>query len=213
MEYVKAERLYSDAAATYAPAAAEEGGEVSPVDFEALKAINPEIIAWLIVDGTEISYPVAHTTNNEKYLKTAYDGSKSNSGTIFMNSGNRGDFLDQNTLIYGHHMRDNSMFGKLMNFEDPNYLLSHRTFTVYTPQEALKYEIFSAFVTYSASFVYTDYFEYSWEFADFIQKSLDSSVADMGVEVTENDKIVTLSTCTSRGKRSERFVVQGKLIQ
>lgn len=182
------------------------------VDIMALREVNRDIIAWLWVDDTDISYPVLHTVNNETYLNTAYDGTKSSSGSIFMNAYNAADFTDQNTLIYGHHMRDQSMFGKLLEFEDPVYLENHRTFTIYTDTKILHYEIFAAYVTYSASYVYTDHFDYTWDFYDFIDQSLASSILDMGIEVTEEDRIVTLSTCTSRGDRAERFVVQGKLI-
>jgi sortase B len=209
--YVKAERLYSAAQETYVTPSSEEENAYS-VDITSLRQINRDVIAWLLVDGTDISYPVLHTTDNEKYLKTAYDGTKSNSGSIFMNAYNDADFSDQNTLIYGHHMRDKSMFGHLMDFDDPDYLNEHRYFTIYTDTRTLKYEIFAAYVTYSASFVYTDHFDYTWDFYDYIQKSLTSSVLDMNVDVTTSDKIVTLSTCTSRGIRAERFVVQGKLM-
>ena len=207
--YVEAERLYTEAADTYL---SEDGSDSLTVDLASLKAVNPEVIAWLTVDNTDISSPVVQGPDNDKYLKIAYDGSKSNSGSIFMNAYNAADFSDQNTLIYGHHMRDGSMFGQLLEFEDPAYLDQHRTFTIYTESGALQYQIFSAFVTYSASFVYTDHFEFSWDFYDFIEKALSSSILDMGVEVTDEDKIVTLSTCTSRGNRAERFVVMGKRV-
>lgn len=210
-EYVKADRLYEKAAATYVAPDGEEENAYA-VNIEALREINRDIIAWLLVDDTDISYPVLHTTDNETYLTTAYDGTKNSSGSIFMNAYNAADFTDQNTLIYGHHMRNQSMFGKLLEFEDPAFLETHRSFTIYTDTETLHYEIFAAYVTYSASFVYTDHFDYTWDFYDYIEKSLASSILDMGVEVTEEDHIVTLSTCTSRGDRSERFVVQGKLI-
>ncbi len=207
--YMEADRIYTEAAETYV---SENGSDSLTVDLASLKAINPEIIGWLSVDNTEISYPVVQGADNDKYLKTAYDGSKSNSGSIFMNAYNASDFSDQNTLIYGHHMRDQSMFGKLLEFEDPTYLDQHRTFSICTENGTYQYQIFAAYVTYSASFVYTDHFEFSWDFYDYIEKSLASSILDMGVEVTEEDKIVTLSTCTSRGNRAERFVVQGKRV-
>lgn len=209
-EHLKADRLYDEAAATYVTAGEEEDSPT--VDVTALREVNRDIVAWLLVDDTDISYPVLHTTDNEKYLTTAYDGTKSSNGSIFMNAYNAADFTDQNTLVYGHHMRDQSMFGKLLEFEDPAFLETHRTFTIYTDTKTLHYEIFAAYVTYSASFVYTDHFDYTWDFYDYIEKSLASSISDMGVDVTEEDHIVTLSTCTSRGNRAERFVVQGKLI-
>lgn len=210
-EYIRSDRLYDAAAATYVTA--QEGAGASPsVDITALREINRDVVAWILVDGTDISYPVLHTTNNEKYLTTAYDGTKSSNGSIFMNAYNAADFTDQNTLIYGHHMRDQSMFGKLLEFEDPAFLESHRSFTVYTDTKTLRYAIFAAYVTYSASFVYSDHFDYSWDFYEFIEKSLAASSVDMQVDVTEEDRIVTLSTCTSRGNRAERFVVQGKLL-
>lgn len=208
--YVQAERLYLAAEDTYVTTTDER--DSLTVDLTALKAVNPEVVGWLLVDNTDISYPVVQGTDNDKYLKTAYDGTKSNAGSIFMNANNALDLSDTHTLIYGHNMRDDSMFGKLLDFEDPAYLNEHRYFTLYNESGEHKYEIYSAFVTYSASFVYTDHFEFTWDHYDFIEKSLESSILDMGVEVTEHDKIVTLSTCTSRGNRAERFVVMGKLV-
>lgn len=209
--YVQAERLYLAAEETYVTTSSNEQDSLT-VDLAALKAVNPEVIGWLFVDETEISYPVVQGTDNDKYLKTAYDGTKSNAGSIFMNANNRSDLTDDHTLIYGHNMRDDSMFGHLMDFEDPAYLSQHRYFTIYNESGEHKYQIFSAFITFSASFVYTDYFQYSWDHFDFIDKAISSSILDMGVEVTDTDRIVTLSTCTSRGNRAERFVVMGKLI-
>ena len=202
--------IYDGANETFVETQADSGQ--TTVDIDALKKINPEIVGWLIVEDADISYPIVQGPNNDKYLKLAYDGTKSSSGSIFMNSNNAPDLSNFHTLIYGHHMRDKSMFGKLMNFEDPEYLKEHRYFTIYNEFGTHRYEIFSAYVTYSASFVYNTYFEYSWDYFDFIEKCKESSIVDMGVEVTANDKIVTLSTCTSRGKRAERFVVQGKLL-
>jgi len=207
---MEAERLYLAAADSYITEAEET--DSLTVDLTALKAVNPEVVGWLLVNDTEISYPVVQGPDNDKYLKTAYDGTRSNAGSIFMNANNTADLSDAHTLIYGHNMRDDSMFGKLMYFEDPAYLNEHRYFTIYNETGEHQYEIFSAFVTFSASFVYTDTFSFSWEYYDFIEDALNASILDMGVEVTENDRIVTLSTCTSRGNRAERFVVMGKML-
>lgn len=207
---MEAERLYLAAADSYI-AEADETDSLT-VDLAALKAVNPEVVGWLLINDTEISYPVVQGPDNDKYLKIAYDGTRSNAGSIFMNANNAPDLSDAHTLIYGHNMRDDSMFGKLLDFEDPAYLNEHRYFTVYNETGEHKYEIFSAFVTFSASFVYTDAFAFSWEYYDFIEDALNSSILDMGVEVTENDRILTLSTCTSRGNRAERFVVMGKML-
>ena len=209
--YIEAEKLYLAAEEAYVTP--DEEQDSFTVDFASLKSINPEVVGWLIVDDTDISYPIVQGPDNDKYLKIAYDGTRSNAGSIFMNANNAPDLSDAHTLIYGHNMKDDSMFGKLMYFEDPAYLNDHRYFTIYNESGEYKYRIFSAYVTYSASFVYTDHFEFSWDQYDFIEKSLDSSILDMGVEVTEDDKIVTLSTCTSRGNRAERFVVQGILME
>ena len=208
--YHQASRLYSEAEEAYV--APEQDDTGFSVDFPALKAVNPEVIGWLVIDDTAISYPIVRGTDNDKYLKTAYDGSPSRNGSIFMNCYNAADFSDQNTLIYGHHMRDGSMFGKLPDFKDPAFLQSHRTFSIYVEGGELRYEIFAAYETYSASFVYTDHFNYSWDFYEFAQKCRNASIIDLGVELTENDHIVTLSTCNSRNNRASRFVVQGKRI-
>ena len=89
------------------------------VDFESLQSINPEVIAWIQIPALDISYPVAKGTDNAYYLHHMINGETNKSGSIFMDYHNQEDFTDRNTIIYGHNMRDGSMFGTLEKYQDP----------------------------------------------------------------------------------------------
>ena len=83
------------------------------VDFESLKAINPDVKGWLYIEALDISYPVVQGPDNDAYLHTTYEGTSNFAGSIFLDYQNQGDFSDGNTIVYGHNMKNLSMFGKL----------------------------------------------------------------------------------------------------
>ena len=94
------------------------------IDFDKLKKLNPEIIAWIYIPGLKISYPVMHTGDNNKYLHTTYRGTYAYAGSIFMDCDNDPDFYDRHTIIYGHNMNNGTMFGRLrrcIDFANPPF--------------------------------------------------------------------------------------------
>ena len=161
----------------------------NPIDFAGLKAVNEDIIAWLKVGVIDISYPV----------------------TQGMDHGCKKDFSDPNTIIYGHNMRNLSMFGKLKQFRDQAVFDSDAYFWVYTPEKIYKYEIFSCQEVGATSETYQLQFSDKKKFQEYIDSCFERSVLKRDIEVTSDDKIVTLSTCT--GNSETRFLVQGKLIE
>jgi len=102
------------------------------IDWDALKAVNPDIIAWIYVPGTTINYPIVQTHDNEYYLTHNVDRSYSASGAIFLDQANSG-FSDAQVLIYGHHMIDGSMFAGLINYKNQDYFNKHRDIVIMTP--------------------------------------------------------------------------------
>ena len=198
-----------------AETATEEQSEVIPVKFEELQAVNPDIYAWITVPGTVIDYPILqHASDNTYYLMHNIDGSYGYPGCVYTENMNSKDFTDNNTVIYGHNMKNGSMFAQLHKFEDPDFFNENREVLIYLPDEVLHYTIFAAHV-------YDDrHLLYSFDFTDpeVYQKYLDSifSTRDMSanidkdITVTTDDQIITLVTCIG-SQPSNRLLVQAVL--
>ena len=195
--------------------AAEEQKEVIPVKFEELQAVNPDVYAWITVPGTDIDYPILqHASDNSYYLMHNIDGSYGYPGCIYTENMNSKDFTDNNTVIYGHNMKNGSMFAQLHKFEDPDFFDANREVLIYLPGEVLHYTIF-------ATHIYDDrHLLYSFDFTDpeVYQKYLDSifSTRDMSanidkeINVTTDDQIITLVTCIG-SQPNNRLLVQAVL--
>lgn len=184
------------------------------VDFEALRAVNDDVIGWIYMEALSdtINYPVVHGRNNEEYLHTTYQGNYNFAGTIFIDYQNSTDFSDPNTLVYGHNMKNGSMFGQLKNFVKNTELYNKsKYFWILTPKKNYRYEIIAAYTTGVYSETYTLFENPQEEFEKYLQTIVSKSeIHTTPGTMTAQDHIVTLSTCT--GDYSTRFVVQGKRI-
>lgn len=197
--------------------AVENGREVTlptmknPIDFNELIKVNPDIAGWLKIRALDISYPVVQGEDNDFYLHRTFEKEDNFAGCLFMNYENRKDFTDRNTVIYGHNMKNGSMFGKLKQFGDEEIFNKSKFFWIFTPDFIYQYRIFSAMVVNKVGLTYQIAFTED-EFRDFVNVAFENSQVDnTGVEVTGEDRVVTLSTCT--GDDATRFVVIGKLAQ
>lgn len=180
------------------------------VDFDALKSVNDEVIGWIYIEALDgVSYPVVQADDNETYLHTTYEGNYNFAGTIFVDYENSSDFSDCNTLVYGHNMKNGSMFGNLDEFvKKPEVYARSKYFWILTPEADYRYEIVSAYTTGVSSVTYTLFKGPGKEFQDYLETIKSYSAIDTTVrELTIKDRIVTLSTCT--GNSATRFVVQG----
>ncbi len=183
------------------------------VDFEDLMGINRDICGWIYFENEKISYPLLYSKDNMNYLRTAYDGRSARSGSIFLDGGCEMDLTGRNSIIYGHNMRDLSMFGRLRYYRTKkDYYEDHQYFQILNEDHKYRYRIF-AFYTVSAEddqgpFVRN--FDSKKEFDSFIQDSINRSLTDTDVEVGTSDHLVTLSTCVNDD--SKRFVVQAVLV-
>ncbi|WP_330654406.1 class B sortase [Blautia sp. MSJ-19] len=183
------------------------------VDFDKLKSVNQDVIGWIYVDALpDISYPIVQGKDNETYLHRTYEKNYNFAGTIFVDYENGSDFNDCNTLVYGHNMKNGSMFGHLKKFsEDQTLYNNDKYFWILTPEKNYRYEIISAYTTGVNSDTYTLFKGPGAEFEEYLKKIKGySEIKTDDTELTIKDRIVTLSTCT--GNESTRFVVQGKRI-
>lgn len=216
-EYKRGEQIYIEVAkhVTVPEAKKNKKGErvvqAPVVDWEALEAINPDLVAWIYIEGTSIQYPVVQSEEgNQYYLDYAFEGQKNNCGSIFMDAGNQKDFTSENTILYGHNMKTGKMFGSLKYYEDPDYCEDHPDIWIVTKEKNQKYKIFSVYKTESDSDVYALDFSSEESKQNYVDICKSNSLYDTGIKVKGKHKILTLSTCTS--DEEERFVVQAKLV-
>lgn len=193
----------------------EDPGKV--LDWEYLWEQNEDIYAWLYIPGTSIDYPILqHETDNTYYLEYNLDGSKGRPGCIYTENLNTKDFSDYNTLIYGHNMRNGTMFHDLHNFEEKEFFEANRYVFIYTPEKLYIYDIFAAYKFTDVHILYGyDCFTQQGfrNYLDMVfEDYADAGYFREGVEVTSEDHIITLSTCVS-GESEKRYLVQGVLVE
>ena len=183
------------------------------IDFQTLKSVNDDVIGWIYVEAIpDINYPVVQGTDNNTYLHMTYEKNYNFAGTIFIDYENSRDFSDCNTLVYGHNMKNGSMFAQLKKFtQNEDAYKRSKYFWIFTPEASYRYEIIAAYTTAVDSDTYTlfkgpgeEFLKYLDKIRGFSELKIDSKSKDLNIK----DKIVTLSTCT--GNESTRYVVQGR---
>lgn len=169
----------------------------STIDFDYLKKINSDTVGYLSIDGVDINYPVVRTTDNKYYLKHSFDKSRNVAGWIFMDYNNKDINKDKNTVIYGHNMKDGSMFGKL------KLLKKNKSNTIYYYDSNNKYEyrVFSIYEIDAEDYYINTIFNSDKDYLTFIQIIAKRSIYNYEYDIDVNDNIITLSTCTSGSKR------------
>lgn len=181
------------------------------MDFSALQEENADVLGWIIIPDTEINYPLMQAEDNDYYLTRLWDRTSNKTGSIFMDYKNDPALGDYHTLIYGHRMRDGSMFAGLKYYKTKDYWESHPLVYIGTNDKCYTYEIFSAYKAPVSGHTFQ-----TPEFPDdaakdaFIAESLKVSVIKTGVVPTASDNVITLVTCTGTGYES-RWVVQACL--
>lgn len=200
--------------------AAEEEEEVyeSPIDFESLQAINPDIYAWLHIEGTEISYPVLqHPEENDFYLRRNINGEKEKRGELFTEVAyNSKEFDDPLTVIYGHHMRSGEMFGKLQEtYTEEGALDKYGEIIIYMPDKEIHYRVFAGVPYKNYHLLANDDTTDPVIFGEFLQSVYQirevGAVFKEGEEATVDDKVLVLSTCLI-GNNKKRYLVLAKRI-
>lgn len=186
-----------------------EGGDKLDfeIDLSSLKSINEDIKGWIYIPDTEISYPLLYDDNNDYYLKHTYNNIYSDFGSIFIDYRCSDSMQNQNTIIYGHNTKNGSMFGSLKKYKSQSYLEEHPLVYLIFDSKVYTYKIISAFTAQTSDSVYTIGFESEENYAEWLQSICKlSEVGTDKLDFENNEKVITLTTCTSRTK-TERFVV------
>ena len=194
----------------------EEAAGLKNFNLEALKSSNSDTVGWIELPGTKLSYPLMQGEDNETYLNHNWKNEPSISGSIFIECTNKNDFSGFHTIIYGHRMKDNSMFGILKFYKSREFWEKHPAIYIADGKCIRCYRIFAAHETDIKGMVYRLDLEKQNLEKEFIRFCLENSVLDVGTsaEIIPEAKapILTLSTCTGRG-HDTRWVVQGYLAE
>ena len=187
--------------------------KISKYKFNELLEINPDIVGFIEVDNTEVSYPIVKSNDNSYYLNHTYTKEKSEIGSIFLDYRNNLDNLSFNNIIYGHGRIDNTMFGslnnllnkKILNSKDSHYI------KISTEKKIMIFKIFSVYTIPKESYYIKTYFSSNKYFKEFLETIMKRSIYNFKVNLNTNDKILTLSTC--KDNFGKRVVVHAKLIK
>ena len=185
------------------------------VDWKALKKVNPDVQGWLYQKGTVINYPVVQGTDNDTYLHTRFDKQWSGGGTLFVDCRMEKDFKGFNSIIYGHHMKDGSMFRSIRGYtKEDGYYDKHKTLELATPHGNYHLVVFSAFITKATD---EDTYKMTYDEAEkqaYIDRAWERwelPITRDSVDVTKNDRLVTLSTCAYDYEEA-RYIVMCKMV-
>ena len=187
-------------------------GAALTVDFKQLLSENKDTIAWLDVPAADISYPVLYAPDNDYYANRSFDGLESASGAIYLECTNAVTFDDRNSFIYGHNMRDKSMFGRLQErFQEAGVYEAQPYFYLYLPDGSVnRYHVYSYYETSTGTDTYSTFTEDdAYDYYMYLTRTL--SETQETVEISGRPPIVTLSTCAGPSGTVKRFVVHGVL--
>lgn len=222
LKYKKADDFYTDVRESYVSDASHEQGTEAPaeesteekkalpvsVDFEGLLQLNSDICGWIYCENTRISYPVVQSEDNDYYLRRGLDGKYLVTGTVFADYRNGKPCDTQNYIVYGHYMKDGSIFGCFEKYREREYYEAHPVMYYLTPNESYKVELFAGLLTDINTFPYkTDFGE---DYGEFLKWTVENSFFSSDVSVSEDDRIMTLSTCSYEYENA-RCVLLGKL--
>lgn len=184
---------------------------IDDINFTELSRVNSDVVAWLIVDNTNINYPIVKTSDNDFYLNHNFNKINDSNGWTFMDYRNSGNMDDENTIFYGHNLMNKTSFGSISSiFTDKWFKNSNHSIVVVTANGRFTYKIFSVYYSDpDSSYLQTNYND-SKQYLEFLNMLKSKSKYNFKEELNVNDKIITLSTCTDDNKG--RKVVHAKLI-
>ena len=175
----------------------EEKIEQAPiaVDFDALLSQNKDVVGWLYCENTPVNYPIVQSDDNDYYLRRMLNGKYNIAGTVFMDYRCHSDFSSLNTIIYGHNMKNDTMFGTFTDYKKQSYYDEHPVLWFLTSEHNYKIELIAGYVTSSTSDVYK-VFHIKDDLDNHIKASIKKSTFVSGVNIAEVDNISTVSTCS-----------------
>ena len=217
LEYKQGEDTYQEIEEQFAvqelPEAETEGGmgeeaaedrfEPLSIDFQALRAVYPDVYGWIQMPGLDVSYPVVQGPDNDYYLYRMVDGAENNAGSIFVEQSNGAKFQDANTILYGHNMKNGSMFANLTKYRNLDFYKQNPTLEFSTLYKSSTYKVFSVFVLNASKeddngYIYNisrKNFLDDDDFNSWADEAYQRSLINTGVDVVNGDNIITLVTC------------------
>lgn len=189
----------------------EEASALAGIDFDALWAVNQDVLGWIAIPGTELSYPLMQGANNQYYLSHNWKGEANTGGAVFLESTCNGDLSDFHTIVYAHRMRNDSMFGTLKYYDAQDFWREHPSVYIAAGDGTIyRYDIFAAHEVNTKGIVYRLDIEQNHLQGELIRACLEGSAIDTGIVPTEEGRLLTLSTCTAAG-HADRWVVHAVL--
>ena len=189
----------------------EQAGDDDNIDFDALREINPDVIGWLRYEDTIIDYPIVQGENNEMYLSMLFDRTWGGCGTLFADCITEAPFRQFNTIVYGHHMKDGTMFACLKELRDPEYCKKHPKLELITPEGKFDLQIWAFLNEPADSNIYLTNIINEEEKQSYLDltRSLASYITN--IDVTTEDRLVMLSTCAYEFKDA-RYIIACKMV-
>lgn len=177
------------------------------VDFDKIKKINDDICGWIYSEGTPINYPVVHCEDNEYYLHRTIEGEYSYAGTLFMDYRNSDNFTDKNTIVYGHNMKNDTMFGTLLEYRENEYFGKHSKMFFLTPIKNYKINLIAGAYVSNTSEIYNITTE---DAEKNVLNLINNSAFDSGYNYSKEDRFITLSTCINENSNM-RYILIGTI--
>lgn len=185
-----------------------KGKQERDIDFEQLKKINSDVVGWIYVPGTKIDYPIVKGEDNEEYLHKTFDGKKNSSGAVFMDKDGKSNFLADNNLIYGHHMKNGTMFADLLKFREPSFVKKNQEIVIITPKQTKRLKVISAYAQKakgSIPIMFSDQ-KSRRDYLDEICEKSEVRFSVSGKVKREKKQIYTFVTCSYEKEDYRTFV-------
>ena len=201
-------RSYKKAKDTYSKIA-KENVKISKnerkIDFKKLKSQNQDIAGWIYIRGTTIDYPIVQGKDNEEYLHQDFNKKKSSSGTIFLDNNCKKDFTSDNNIIYGHHMKNGTMFAQLLKFREKSFLKKHNEIMIFTPDRTIHLKVISAYAQKAQNKIPVTFANDKQKKA-YIKKIESMSEQTIKTSRINDSHIYTFVTCSCEGEDNRTYV-------
>jgi sortase B len=202
-------RSYKEAKDTYSRIRQESVKKVSTnerkIEFDKLRSQNKDIVGWIYIKGTSIDYPIVQGKDNEQYLHQDFNKKKSSSGTIFLDKSCDRKFTSDNNVIYGHHMKNGTMFAKLLKFREESFLKKHHVIILYTPKKTMHLKVISAYAV-KAQDQMPITFANETQKKEYITKIRRMSEPSIKLDDKKIDRIYTFVTCSYERDDNRTYV-------
>lgn len=201
-------RSYKKAKDTYSKIA-KENVKISKnerkIDFKKLKSQNQDIAGWIYIRGTTIDYPIVQGKDNEEYLHQDFNKKKSSSGTIFLDNNCKKDFTSDNNIIYGHHMKNGTMFAQLLKFREKSFLKKHNEIMIFAPDRTIHLKVISAYAQKAQNKIPVTFANDKQKKA-YIKKIESMSEQTIKTSRINDSHIYTFVTCSYEGEDNRTYV-------